>query len=96
VLVDSDRLWFRVLSARYGVEGGREASVWWRNVSALRIKEWFIGNISQVVGDGKNTLFWLAVWVGGVSFRDRFNRLYELSVLKGESVFNMHLLGLGV
>jgi len=39
LLVDRDSLWFRVLSARYGVEwgcvreGGREASVWWSDIS---------------------------------------------------------------
>jgi hypothetical protein len=55
-------------------EGVREASVWWRDISALRSKDWFYGNVSQCVSDGKNTLFWLDVWVGRVSFRDRFNR----------------------
>jgi hypothetical protein len=101
LLVDRDNLWFRVLSARYGVEdgrvkeGGREASVWWRDISSLRSEEWFHGNVSQVVGDGKNTLFWSDVWVGGMSFRDRFTRLYDLSMLKSESVFNMNLLGWG-
>jgi len=87
LLVDSDSFWFRVLSARYGVEdgrvreGGHEASSWWRDVSAIQSEEWFHANVSQVVGDGKNTLFWSDAWVGGVSFRGRFNRLYELSAL---------------
>jgi len=31
--------------------------------------------------------------VGDVSFRDRFHRLFELSLLKDQSVFGMHLLG---
>ena len=102
LLVDKDCLWFRVLFARYGVEEGRvkeggcEASVWWRDLSALRSEEWFQGNVSMFVGDGKNTLFWSDVWVGGMSFRDLFNRLYELLVLKSESVFNMHSLGWGI
>jgi hypothetical protein len=102
LLVDRDRLWFRVLSSRYGVEngrirrGGREASVWWKDVSALRSEEWFQGNVRKVVGDGKNTLFWSDVWVDAVPLRVRFNRLYELSLSKGESVFSMHLLGWGV
>jgi hypothetical protein len=99
--VDRDRLWFRVLASRYGVEdgrvreGGREVSAWWRAISALRSEEWFQGNISQVVGDGKSTLFWTDTWLGGVYFRDRFTRLYDLSEFKEESVCNMHLLGWG-
>lgn len=40
--------------------------------------------------------FWTDVWVGEVSLRDRFTRLYELSVLKEESVFEMSTLGCGV
>jgi hypothetical protein len=101
LLVDRDSLWYRVLSARYGTEGGcvreggREASVWWRDISALRSEEWFGGNVSRYVGDGRNTLFWKDAWVGGVSFRDRFHRLFELSMLKNESVFAMHALGWG-
>ena len=47
------------------------------------------------MGDGKNTLFWTDVWVGEVSLRDRFTRLYELSLLKGESVAAMRSLGWG-
>jgi hypothetical protein len=31
--------------------------------------------------------------VGDVSFRDRFHRLFELSLLKDQYVFGMHLLG---
>ena len=101
LLVDRDSLWFRVLSARYGMEegrvkeGGHKASVWWRDITTLRSEEWFHGNVSQVVGDGNNTLFWTDVWVGGMSLRERFTRLYELSVLKSEYVFNMHLLRWG-
>jgi len=74
-------------------EGGQLASVWWKNISVLRSQDWFRGNVSRFVGDGKNTLFWTDVWVDGVSFRDRFPRLFELSLFKGESVFGMHSLG---
>jgi len=76
-------------------EGGRAASSWWRDIAALRMEDWFHGNVNRFVGDGKITLFWTDVWVGGVSLRDRFNRLFELSLLKGESIFDMHALGWG-
>jgi len=78
--VERDSLWYNVLSACYGMEwgrvreGGRDVYVWWRDISALRTDEWFHGNVRQFVGDGKNTLFWIDVWVGGVSFKDRFPR----------------------
>jgi len=99
VLVYRESLWFRVISAHYSVEGGRlleggrEASMWWHDIAALRREEWFSDHVSRSVGDKKHTLFWSDVWVGGVSFRDRFSRLFELSMFKGESVFDMCLLG---
>jgi len=42
MLVDKEGLWYRVLKARYGEEGGRlkegrrDSSVWWRMLSAIR------------------------------------------------------------
>lgn len=53
MLVDTDSLWFSVLSARYGVEGvcvwegGRDAFVWWRDISALH--EWRSGFMVMLV-----------------------------------------------
>jgi len=96
-----DSVWFRVLAARYGMEdgqlceGGRAASSWWRDIAALRTEDWFHRNVTRFAGDGKNTLFWTDVWVGGVSLRDRFTRLFELSLLKGESIHGMHALRWG-
>ena len=50
----------------------------------------------RVVGSGKSTLFWSEVWVGEVSLRDRFPRLFDLSLFKDLSVFDMCQLGWGV
>ena len=102
MLVERDSFWFRVLAARYGeeggqlCEGGRAASSWSRDIAALWSEVWFHGNVNRFVGDGKNTLFWTDVWLGGMSFRDRFTRLFELSLLKGESISGMHALGWGI
>jgi hypothetical protein len=76
--------------------GGRYVSTWWRDISTLRLAGWFPSHVSHSMGDGKNTLFWTDIWVGEVSLRDRYNRLYELSMLKGESVFDMSTLGWGL
>ena len=102
VLVEKDSLWFRVLAARNGLEdgrlcaGGRNSSAWWRTISTLRSERWFHSNISRSLGDGRNTFFKTDVWVGEVPLRDRFSRLYELSLLKGESVAARRSLGWGV
>lgn len=89
------------MSTRYGVEGGqccqggRDGSLWWRNIFLLREEGWFNNHVSRSVRDGINTLCWTDVCVGGVSFRDRFSRLFELSTLKGGSVSAMCNLGWG-
>lgn len=100
--MDRNSLWFKVLSTRYGVEGGRvsnggrDVSAWWRDISAMRATIWFSSHVTRTLGDGSNSLFWTDVWVGEVSLRKRFTRLYDLSLLKGESVFLMFTLGWGV
>jgi len=56
-------MWFRVLSARYGLEGGRlsggglEASMWWRDIHALCTEVWFTNHVSRSVGNGETILF---------------------------------------
>jgi len=101
LLEDRDSLWFRVLSARYGVVegrlrgGGREASEWWRVVHSLSREDWFSDHVSHYVGNGRTTMFWSDVWLGEESFGVRFSRLFELSVHKGVSVFEMMQLGWG-
>lgn len=63
LLTDRESLSCRVLSARYGVEGGcvsdggRDVSSWWQVIAALRREEWFSNNFSRVVGDGRSTMF---------------------------------------
>ncbi|XP_024640724.1 uncharacterized protein [Medicago truncatula] len=61
--------------------------------AALRAEGWFQNHVSRSLGDGSNVLFWMDVWVGELLLRDRFRRLYDLSVLKGESVASMRVLG---
>jgi len=99
LLVERDMLWFKVLSARYGLVdgrlrgGGHHASNWWRDLEVLCKEEWFTDSVDQVVGNGVNTLFWSDVWVGEVSFRVSFPRLFDLSVYKEASVAEMCQLG---
>ena len=95
-LVDRDGLWFKVLSSRYGEEGGcirdggRRGSVWWREI--VRIQEgigveggsWFKESVTKRVGNG-----------GLNPLRERFRRLFDLSILKDKSVGEMSALGWG-
>ena len=59
------------------------------------VKKYKLKRMANVryVGNGRNILFWSDVWCAGVSFRVRFSRLFDLSVFKGESVYEMSQLG---
>jgi len=69
MLVDREGFWFKVLSARYGVEAGRlevadrSVSSWWREIANIRDGAgengggWFAKGVSCQVGDGVNTFF---------------------------------------
>jgi len=67
--------------------------LWWCDIHALCSEEWLRDHVSRSVGDKKNTLFWTDVWLGGVSLSVRFSRLFDLTVFKEESVFDMCQLG---
>jgi len=101
MLEQREFLWFKVLSARYGVaggqllSGGRESSLWWRDILSLCMEEWFSEHVSRSVGDGKTTCFWTDVWLGGVTFSARYSRLYDLTMFKGEFVFHLSQFGWG-
>jgi len=102
MLVEKGSLWFRMLTTRYGLAegrlrgGGRYSSTWWRDIEALSKEEWFRKNVKCGVGNGESTHFWSDVWVGDVSLRVRFPRLFDLSVSQEESVAGMCQLGWGV
>ena len=100
-LTEKESLWYRVLAAKYGEEGGRLVdgarldSAWWHAIATLRREEWFNSHVARSVGNGKQIYFWWDVWVGGVSFREKFSRLFELAMDKWVSVFDMCQLGWG-
>lgn len=99
--MDRTWLWFRVLEARYGVEEarlkdrGRDGSAWWRemvrvqNDVRLAMGGWFEDNISWEVRNEESTFFWTDCWLGELSLRDRFRRLFDLSEHKWSSVADM-------
>jgi hypothetical protein len=101
MLGENDRLWYRVLKARYGEEGGRlkeggqESSSWWRMMCGVRngvglgMGSWFEDNFRRVVGGGIDTYFWNDNWVGEVPLRVHFPRLFELAENKWAKVEDM-------
>ncbi|PNY15039.1 cysteine-rich receptor-like protein kinase, partial [Trifolium pratense] len=107
MLVDREGFWFRVLAARYGVEGGRlreggrKGSVWWREIARIRERggesgvSWFREHVLRRVGDGSDTFYWTDLWVDGVPLCERFGRLFQLAETKSRTVAEMFALGWG-
>jgi len=106
-VTNRDGLWFILLAARYGLEGGRlqaggrEESVWWREIVRIydglgsALENWYVDNVRLKIGNGLNTLFWLNRWVGDVPLRVRYRRLFDLSENKLLTVAQMNALGVG-
>ncbi|PNX60369.1 kinesin-like protein, partial [Trifolium pratense] len=107
MLVDKEGLWFRVLAARYGLEGGRlrdggrRGSSWWRELARIRDGgsetggRWFQEQVVKRVGDGSDTFFWTDPWVDEIPLCQRFGRLFELAETKSRTVAEMFALGWG-
>ncbi|PNX64457.1 ribonuclease H, partial [Trifolium pratense] len=108
LLVDREGLWFRVLAARYGVEGGRVrdggrcGSLWWREIVSIREGggesggRWFGDHVVRRVGDGSDTLFWTDPWLDGTPLCERFGRLFALAETKSHTVAEMFSFGWGL
>ena len=54
---------------------------------------WFAERVSKVLGDGKNTYFWLDRWVREVPLCRRFARLFDLTTNKLSTVADIYDLG---
>lgn len=54
---------------------------------------WFRGRILIKVGNGTNTFFWTEMWVRWVPLLTRFRRLYDLSVNKSCTVYDIFVFG---
>jgi hypothetical protein len=107
MLVDRGGLWFRVLTFRYGVEGGRlkdrrqSGSSWWKEIAKIRDGDggvggrWFEECVLKKVGNGMENYFWTDLWVGGSPLCVRFRRLFYLAENRSSMVAYMFSLGWG-
>ncbi|GAU44567.1 hypothetical protein TSUD_367230 [Trifolium subterraneum] len=106
-LEEEDRLWCRVLRAKYGQVGGKVrfregvGSSWWQALNRVRMgagladTRWLLDNICRKVGDGRNTCFWLDPWSDDDPLQRSFSRLFDLSENKEAMVADMIVAGSG-
>ncbi|KAG5126932.1 hypothetical protein JHK82_027767 [Glycine max] len=68
----------------------RSTSVWWKDIMAIDEGDgWFHRNVVRRIGDGRNTFFWLARWVGESCLRDQLPCIFRISSKLNASVGDM-------
>jgi len=73
--------------------------MWWKTICKVRegvgegVGNWFEENIRRVVGDGRDAFFWYDTWVGDVSLRLKYPRLFDLTMDKECKVADMRRMG---
>jgi hypothetical protein len=101
LLSRDDELWKEVVIARYGVDVigkknlgvidvTRLGSYWWKDLCLLdKDSNWSCNAIGKKVGDGASTSFWNEKWIGEQTLRQRFPRLFGISLQKVDSINDM-------
>jgi len=81
-------LWYKVLAAKYGEEGGRirlggsNASGWWKSLCGVRdgigIQNagWFETRMGCQLGNGDNSPSWNDPWLDGGTLCHRFSWIF--------------------
>jgi hypothetical protein len=86
-------LWKDVIRSKYGEEvfskvdwgeGSKPwfSSLWWKDLNLIWSNlgsNWFARSVKRNMGNGASTSFWLDIWVGNSTLKDRVPRLYSIS-----------------
>jgi hypothetical protein len=103
LLSGDNSLWKEVIKGKYGgtvigkVDIGEEckpwfSSTWWRDICSIGInrdQNWFANGVVKKMGNGVHTNFWEDVWIGNMSLREQFPRLFSISVQQEASVVSV-------
>jgi hypothetical protein len=103
LLDNNQAVWKDVLKGKYGelavgkVELLDEckpwyASLWWREICSIGVNlgvNWFSGSVYRKLRNGMRTSFWRDNWSSEIPLKDRFPRLFSISIQKNASVADM-------
>jgi hypothetical protein len=65
----------------------RLPSIWWKDICSLEGNDrWFTEATVKKVGNGRSTSLWTDSWLGNFTLKDRFPRLYSISISKDVKV----------
>jgi hypothetical protein len=105
LLTNDFAVWKEVIKGKYGDSAvGRTviveecipwyASLWWKDVCSIGTNlnnNWFAQNVVKKLGNGTNTSFWKDTWVGNLSLKDRFPRLFSISTQQEATVAELYV-----
>ncbi|GLT59681.1 hypothetical protein SLA2020_324880 [Shorea laevis] len=100
ILREKKSLWRRVIWEKYGSVRERgwdgcaqneKGSAWWRGLWKLERVDrlnngWLKDGCVRTVRDGKETMFWEDVWIGGESLKEKYPRLFSLATNKRDTI----------
>jgi len=100
---EHDEGWRNFIESRYGdwrnmnkTTIDRKSSNWWKNLEKVcevsRVPNWFDQRIRWKLGNGSMIKFWEDWWVGHMTLKDKFPRLYEVSDTKDFLVYDLTLM----
>ncbi|MCI03186.1 ribonuclease H protein, partial [Trifolium medium] len=102
LLSNNNPVWKEVIKCKYGDSAVGElvlgdgckpwfASLWWKDICSIGCNlnnDWFAKNVVKLLGNGTSTRFWEDNWVGNTPLKERFPRLYSMSIQKDAKVIN--------
>lgn len=100
LLLEEESLWGKVMIAKYDVplygeraEPRGTSSSWWkdlmRSCSGGTESCWFDWGVERKIGKGNSVRFWSDTWCRHFTLKDRYLRLYNLSLQKDAIIFDL-------
>lgn len=93
MLKERDSLWVRILIAKYNDVVPINASSWWKDIHSTCFEnddgEWMEGDLCRKVGEGNEVKLWHDNWLGGGNLKEKFERLFNLSVQQNLTIREM-------
>ncbi|XP_057449199.1 uncharacterized protein LOC130740564 [Lotus japonicus] len=93
MLKERDSLWYKILKTKYNDMVPSTTSCWWKDLHSLCFEEgggqWIEGGLCRKIGEGNEVNFWHVNWLSSGILKEKFWRLFNLSVQQNYTVKEM-------